>query len=137
MTTHEPELVDGLTLDERLSLEDYEDVVQPYWFEGDRQKDELRQAYEDAKTAAKELREDPQFRHDVGAAMVTAGFVLIGYTLIKRRSNKREAARLAKTFFDLRVTKDQVALLQSADVNVLFDTPFGQLLLAAVPPAQG
>ena len=57
--------------------------------------------------------------------------------LVRGHKQKKEAAKLAKTFFDLRVTKDQVALLQAADINVLYDTPFGQLLLAAVPPAEG
>jgi hypothetical protein len=96
-------------------------------------KNDFRQQFETLQTDPVFQEKKAKFKEKLPTYAVYAA-VGLGSLLILRKAKGKKPE-----FWDLRVTKDQVAALtlSSGNLSVLYDTPFGQVVLAAVPPVEG
>lgn len=104
--------------------------------------EKLEAIKQDFRESFEKLQADPvfqerkaTFKQNLPTYAVYAAVGLGSLLILKKARSKSKTP----AFWDLRITKDQVDAINasSANLSVLYDTPFGQFVLGAVQPVEG
>lgn len=91
-----------------------------------------KQVAAEAQTRFEELKATVlDYKTELIAAGVLTALVVFS---VRKRGKSKAAAKALEDVVTISVSGDQIEMLKNADnLTVLYDTPLGQLLLAAVP----